>query len=753
MKANSPVLHVFQNRIRHLFLVLAFCVCLLLCFYPIHVSGQQTKAKKPVKVGLVLSGGGAKGLAHIGVLKVLERHNIRVDVVTGTSMGSIVGGLYAVGYSGKELEAIVKVLPWTEILSDQQIFRNQTLRSKENEGRYIYSLPLEKGKIQLPDGLVAGQRLNSLLKELTLTYHGLQDFTTFPIPYANVATRLSDGMPVTHFDGDLVQTMRASAAIPSVFRPVNIDGVKYIDGGIVRNLPAIDALYLNADFIIGSDVTTTLKSDEELKNFLQILNQTVGFAMDRSNEQQKHLLDIHITPEVEDYSINDYQQAANLIRLGEMAAERMIPKILAAADTLDLIRQKSQNNHFDHLKEVQNTIFALHEIKINGLKNVSERLVRSELNISPGIALTHNDIRTAVERVYSSGYFEFVDYRLEEGFLGTTLVIDIEERTSDIFRFALRFDSFNRASILLNTTFYNFLTNGSFTGIDLRLGKDIMVSTDYMVYTPFRPRIALNFKMMATQANIAEYINNRIEEELQVNTVRSSLQLGSLISNTGYIGFGAAMELFNLDPSEFSPRTDREAEVLSYVFGEAKYNNLDAPIFPSRGILLNHKTILAQDNLGFSESSFRMHISEFSAQTRIIHRNVSVGINAHQAFSQGQEIPPHYLVYLGGANTSTIFEPFNILFPGFRPQRFSGTHTETLALHTQWEFFRNRYLQLHWQAGHAGFGDYQPLQTQNFKYAGGLTFGAETPFGPLQLSFAGPNFSDLRIELNLGFRF
>lgn len=726
---------------------------MLSSFWPQQMLSQQIEDKKPVRVGLVLSGGGAKGLAHIGVLKVLERHNIRVDVITGTSMGSIVGGLYAVGYSADELESIVKVLPWPEILSDRQVFRNQTLRSKENEGRYIYSLPLEKGKIQLPDGLVAGQRLNSLLKELTLTYHGLQDFSTLPIPYANIATRLSDGTPVTHFEGDLARTMRASAAIPSVFRPVKINGVKYIDGGIVRNLPSIDALYLDADFLIGSDVTTTLKDDDELKNFLQILNQTVGFAMARSNEQQQNLLDIHITPQVEDFTINDYQQASALIRLGEIAAEAMIPKILAAADTLAIIRQRSQNNQFDHLAEVQKTIFALNNIKINGLKNVSERLVRSELNLNPGIALTHNDIRIAVERVYSSGYFEFVDYRLEEDFLGTTLVIDIEERTSDIFRFALRFDSFNRASILINTTFYNFIANGSFTSVDLRLGKDIQATTDYMVYTPFRPRIALNVKMMGAQADILEYINNNVEEELQVNLFRSSLQLGSLISNTGYLGFGVNMELFNLDPSEFSPRINQGTEILSYVFAEAKYNNLDAPIFPTRGILLNHKTILSQDNIGFSESSFRMHISKFSAYTRIIHPNISVGVKAHQAFSQGQDIPPHYLLYLGGANTSTIFEPHNILFPGFRPQRFSGTHTETLALHSQWEFFRNRFLQLHWQTGYAGVGDYQPLQTQDYKYAGGLTFGADTPFGPLQISFAGPNFSDLRVEFNLGFRF
>src|SRR5437868_12108829 len=207
------------------------------------------------KIGIALSGGAARGLAHIGVLKVLERAGIPVDVITGTSMGSVVGGLYAVGYSAAQLDTIVRAQDWFRLLSDPVDRRDLPIGRKVAADRLLLALPIYQGGVHLPRGVVPGQRIWELLTRLTWSAHGVRDFRALPIPFAAVATDLETSRAVVLDHGFLPDAIRASMALPSVFSPVDLGATAVIDGGVVRNLPAQDARALGADVLICSDVT------------------------------------------------------------------------------------------------------------------------------------------------------------------------------------------------------------------------------------------------------------------------------------------------------------------------------------------------------------------------------------------------------------------------------------------------------------------------------------------------------------------
>ena len=257
-----------------------------------------TDAPRP-RVGVVLSGGSAKGFAHIGVLRVLEEAGIRADVVTGTSMGSLVGGLYAIGYGPDALHQIATGQQWDLLFSDPAgpAFVGPTGRAIENQT--VISFPLVGGRVRLPSGLVAGQQISRLLSRLTWPVHGIDDFRLLPIPFAAVATDIETGEAVTLDHGSLAMAMRASLSLPGVFRPVTIDGRLLVDGGIARNLPSEEAKALGADILICSDVSEPPVDAVNLRSLFDVLMQTITFQMEASTAEQRSLCDVLIRPDIE----------------------------------------------------------------------------------------------------------------------------------------------------------------------------------------------------------------------------------------------------------------------------------------------------------------------------------------------------------------------------------------------------------------------------------------------------------------------
>jgi NTE family protein len=279
---------------------------LLLCLTAICAEAAETRGNKPLqrkKVGIVLSGGGAKGVAHIGALKVIREAGIPIDFIAGTSMGSIVGGLSAIGYSPEQLDSIVKAQDWSFLLSDKVKRSNLTMSDRQRSDTYIVSLTFnEKMKATGTGGMIKGFNLGNLFQNLTIGYHDDEDFNDLPIPFACVAQNIVDGSKVVFRDGVLSTAMRSSMAIPGVFTPVRLDNMVLIDGGMIDNYPVDVAKEMGADIIIGVDVQTPLRPADKLTGAGDIFNQIINLTGQDEYNRNVENTDLYIKVNVDGYS-------------------------------------------------------------------------------------------------------------------------------------------------------------------------------------------------------------------------------------------------------------------------------------------------------------------------------------------------------------------------------------------------------------------------------------------------------------------
>jgi NTE family protein len=327
----------------------------------------RSKDIRPMSIGLVLSGGGAKGLAHIGVLKVLEREGIPIDYIGGTSMGGLVGGLYAVGYTPDQLDIISHDLPWAKLLSDEKERRDLSLQEKHDFDRYLLSLPMTGFIPGLPKGLKEGQLVINVLNKLTWSANDITDFTQLPTPFFCVATDIETGDTVLIESGDLPKSLRATMSIPSIFNPIEINGKTVIDGGIVNNFPTDIMLAKGLDYVIGVDVGAPLYKEEEITSVLNILDQISSFHQQERYHTNVKLTDLYIKPDITGLSAMSFGDVTDVITRGEVAAMQHIDEIRALA--AEIKKQRTTTKRIVNLRTTD-TIF-IKDMKVEGLKNVS----------------------------------------------------------------------------------------------------------------------------------------------------------------------------------------------------------------------------------------------------------------------------------------------------------------------------------------------------------------------------------------------
>jgi NTE family protein len=232
--------------------------------------GYGQDAIRP-RIGVTLSGGGAKGLAHIGILKAIDSAGLNVDYITGTSMGGVIAGLYAIGYSADTIEKIARSIDWDLLLSNQSTLRSLFMEEKEEYGKYVVELPWVNNRFVLPSGVLEGQEVWNKLSELFFPVYNLKDFSQFSIPFRCIGTDVGSGEGVILKDGEIISALRSSMAIPSLFTAVEYNGRKLVDGGIVRNFPVRDVKEMGADFVIGSNVASGLLPSHKVRNVIQII--------------------------------------------------------------------------------------------------------------------------------------------------------------------------------------------------------------------------------------------------------------------------------------------------------------------------------------------------------------------------------------------------------------------------------------------------------------------------------------------------
>ncbi len=384
-------------------------VTLILTSCILSLSGLTMAQQVRPKIGLVLSGGGARGLAHIGTLKMLDSLQIPVDFIVGTSMGGIVGGLYACGYSGSEIEQYTLKLDWQELFSDKTVRKKIPYLEKKDNGKFQLGLGLDGITPVIPGGLIRGQNIILKFADLTSAVESISDFDRLPIPYRCITIDLISGKEVTLHSGSLARAMRATMAIPTVFTPVEWGDSLLIDGGLLNSLPADVAKMMGADIIIGVNVGTALRQKKDLESMIAVLGQTMVITDYSRQLENSKLCDLVIKPDLGNYSISDFdiERVKDIIRIGNLAAYKHKQDLM---DLKDACFSTGSGNFFpDSIPRLKPTIA---NIMITGNLSYTLEYFYQLLEHAPGDTLNMIKLNSRISRLKTSGLFDSLSINL-----------------------------------------------------------------------------------------------------------------------------------------------------------------------------------------------------------------------------------------------------------------------------------------------------------------------------------------------------
>lgn len=425
-------------------------------------------AQRP-KVGLVLSGGGAKGISHIGILQAIDSAGLKIDYLTGTSMGSIIGGLYAIGYSGAEIEKISDNLDWDAILSNKPNYSDISIEEKDEYGQYSIELGMKDYKPQIATGLIESEELWLKLNELFLPVYDIKDFSKFNIPFKCIATDLSDGKAVVMEDGEIVTALRSSMAIPSVFTAIDYDSTKLVDGGIIRNFPVTDIKEMGADIVIGVNLFTGLPDISKLNDLLDVFYQITQYRDAEDLVIEKALCNLIIEPPVGDYSAGSFDATAEIMKIGKEMGKLYYPYFKHLADSLNNLYPVAYSPD-GRLPKIEKIV--IDEIAFEGMNHTSMSLLLDKIQIKPGQAYTASQINKGFRKAYSSRYYDNVYYELKPTSPGhANLVCKVKESLLTQIKLGLSYHSYTGAALIANVTVRNLFLDKSRTMFKIAAGE------------------------------------------------------------------------------------------------------------------------------------------------------------------------------------------------------------------------------------------------------------------------------------------
>jgi NTE family protein len=545
------------------------------------------------RIGLVLSGGGARGAAHVGVLKVLEELRVPIDAIAGTSMGAVVGGLYAAGMSAAEIERELTSIDWEAAFRDRPARSLLNFRRRAEDADFLVQLPLgfREGRFFLPNGLIQGQKLSQMLRELTLGVAGIDDFDELPTPFRAVATDLETGEAVVIGEGDLVGALRASLSVPGIFAPVDRDGRLLVDGGIANNLPIDVARALGVDRLIVVDVSLPPASRERLASVGNVTNQMLTLLLRRQSEQQLGSLregDILVRPDLGDASSFNFTRLAGIVEAGRRTAVGM------RADLRGLSLDAAEYEAFRAARRVEPIAVEVRSVRVDPGAADFDFIARELFGDLAGRELDVETLRRRIARHYGQGHLELLDYRLtgiekRDGRAAADLSFTARPNSwgPNYIRAGLRLQddfegntSFDAAARVLLTELNRYGAEWIWEG---QVGGNPRIGTD--LYLPFslRRRWFLEPGALFQVRNVPQYDGDKQVGELRVRSLTYGGALGREIGNSGEIRLGGQRTLgesrVRLGPETTEPEDFQHNEL----FARYRFDSRDSASFARRG--------------------------------------------------------------------------------------------------------------------------------------------------------------------------
>lgn len=705
------------------------------------------KDSSDIKIGLVLSGGGAKALAQVGALKVIERAGIKLDYIGGTSMGAIVGALYSLGYSADEIEQHLRQVNW-EALMANEIPRNRLSYFDRKYGnRYVLNLPFQNGKITLPSGLNYAQYILRELSFLTQQSYLYDNFRQFPVPFLCVATNLQTGKPRVFQDIRLIDALRASTAFPSLFTPYEINDSLYVDGGVVNNYPVQEIKAQGMDVIIGIDVQKFRRAKEELNTVVKVLEQTSTFVNVGEEKNQKKLTDIRIVPEIDEAGVATFNLLDTIIKAGEYAAEQQLPALKKLA-----ARDRSNSDPRDSVRGTPLTKLLVDSIVVIGNEINTTNFVLAKFNVKTGDSCTLEKLQKGLDQLYGTQYFETVDYTVKPSGDGYTLYLNLKERkVLTTFRLGINYnDDFNTA-LLLNFTQRNLFFKNSRFSVDLALGENPRAQIDYFVDRGFIPTLGLQFR--SNRFNFRDYNQFQASSQGIYQDLSLDLFIQSTLKDAYAIGGGVQFE--NIDISQvfdISGIPESNNSFINY-YGYIDFDSFDDMYYPRKGFQLKARYRLIAERQGFEEfqepsSVIDLHYN----QVYRFGRRFTLISKFFGASTIGPDLVFPYKIHLGslGPSYPNYIQPFI----GYRLMEVTGRNALVARADLFFEFANKHYL-----IGRYNIGKLEPTFDDLFVsdilldgYSLGYSF--QSPLGPMEVNVIGSsNHDNIYTYVQLGYWF
>ena len=563
-------------------------ICLLSLYILPTLNALSQEEIKP-KVALVLSGGGAKGIAHIPVLQALDSLGIVPDLIVGTSMGSVVGGLYAMGYSGDSIAYIAKHADWNKLLGSESFLRDVGVEEKTEYGRYLLNLDFIKGKPKVKSSLLKDQNLRVFLSEIMYPAYNMSDFDKLPIPFRAVATDLVNGQIVVMDQGSLELAVRASMSIPSIFQPIPYKETLLVDGGVVDNFPTDIAKELGADIIIGSDVGGGLLPIERLDNIATILFQTSMLTSKLKDTENRALCDILID-HVENlsYSTSDFSAATNIYTQGQKALTGNITALAELAKRLEPFKQRSHS-----LPEVEDA-FVFDTINYHRISNENLNLLKARIGIEINKTYTIKEIIHGIGRAMGTELFYQITYHIDYAEGKHILNLYGSEKSRQQANGALHYDTNQGVGLVVNYTGRNILGYSSRSLISLDIAEEPKYRVQYQQSVGDTKMWWWRTESFGQQVVQNYYINGYSGDDLKTSYNDLSMQLNkNLNSLNNYVGVA-----FNYEFEKSKPKLSPDANNNVYNLRSYKYKNFEFDLY------FNHNSM---DRIFFATSGMYIH--------------------------------------------------------------------------------------------------------------------------------------------------
>jgi len=707
-------------------------------------SGSDSSAHRP-KIGLVLSGGGARGFAHIGVLKVLEENDVPIDYIVGTSMGSIIGGLYAIGLSPNEIEQGVQGIAWDKVFSDFAYREYKTFRRKQDDFDFfnIHRIGVNTDGLQLSPSLIEGQQIELALDRLAYPGFHIDDYDDFRIPFRAVATNIENGEPFIIKSGNIARAMRASMSIPGALPPITIDDTLLVDGGIANNIPIDIVRDMGADVVIVVDVSAPLADKETIKSSIDITSQlTTIMTRQIANRQLKTLTgnDVLIIPGEDEITSSDFELYPQLIKAGEDAANEQIAVIKKLS-----LPGKSYAEYKASLPDIARTEPVIDFIEIHNETDLDDQIMQVRIHQKIGKPLNVPQLEEDLSYIYGLDFSSSVVYSLEQRDSKTGLIIYIRDRewAQSYLLFGLSIKSASNLGAFTNfNAAYNKRNLNSMAG-ELRVtaGTGSEPELGAEIYQPLNHEldIFISAKAGLYSTIFPVVVDNNVDsiERFQRNTL--NLSAGRIFKQTTELRIG----LTHSDGRTITLSGDSSAN------GDFKEGFFYARLF--------HDSL---DNLSFPNSGF------FSGITyRANNESLGSDSNYEQVELQlsGAGTYNRYTVFSRAIFDTTINNdaPYNALYRRGGFMELSGTLNRELAGQhfglIEAAFYRRLgnitflpiYTGFSIEAGNV-WDQYDDINSDNTNIAGSLFFGADTFIGPLYFAIGATDNGDAALYFNLG---